>query len=220
MSRIKDNLDTLQQQLPPDVTLVAVTKYATLEQMIEAYEWGVRDFGENKIQDWERKLVDLPPEVAYGVRWHFLGHLQKNKAKHTVGGKIHLIHSVDSVALAQKLAILNEGAGTRQDVLLQVNISREPQKTGFLEEDLISAFPQIMDLSCLRLQGLMTIAPNTDNAAERHACFSRLHALRDMLSNQFSIPLPHLSMGMSDDFHHAIECGATIIRIGSHIFGA
>jgi len=205
----------LLKALPQDhaVRVVVVSKYATLDQMKEAYEAGIRDFGENKIQDVEAKSLVMP-----GIRWHMIGHLQKNKAKKAVELGVCLIHSIDSLALAQKVSDCSEALQRRQPVLLQVNITREPQKTGFLEEVLWRDFPQLMALHGLDVQGLMTVGPHTDDALQSIACFRYLHELRDKLKDQFACALPELSMGMSKDFFHAIESGATIIRIGSHLF--
>ncbi len=212
---LSEKYQALLQALPANhaVRVVAVTKYATMAQMMEAYEAGIRDFGENKIQDVEAKIHAFPE-----VRWHMIGHLQKNKAKKAVELGFDLIHSIDSLALAQKVSLYSEALERKQAVLLQVNITREPQKTGFPEEALWRDFPQLMALQGIDIQGLMTIGPYTDEVAQSIACFRHLHDLRDKLKDQFACALPELSMGMSKDFFHAIECGATIIRIGSHLF--
>lgn len=220
MSLIKANLTRLFDDYPAlgkTVQLVAVTKYASIDQMIEAYEWGIRDFGENKIQDFERKQALLPKTVVKSVRWHLLGHLQRNKVNKTVPNRFTMIHSVDSLALASKLSERNEASQIRQSVLLQVNLTREPQKTGFLEEDLLEVYPQLLTLHGITIEGLMTIGPHTQNPEESRSCFCHLHELREQLKDKFELPLPQLSMGMSEDFDHAIECGATIIRIGNRI---
>lgn len=219
---VKQNLNALMQEVPQDrtVRVVVVTKYATLEQMQDAFEWGIRDFGENKIQDYERKTAQLPPEFVSAVRWHFLGHLQSNKINKTLGNRFDLIHSIDSLELAQKLSNRNEQHRTQQPVLLQVNLTREPQKSGFPEEVLRDTFSHLIQLQGISIQGLMTIGPYTTDAQASKHCFCHLRDLRDQLVHQFGKPLPELSMGMSQDFAHAIECGATIIRIGNRIFGA
>ncbi len=220
MDDIRNRIETLRSQLPADgsVRLVAVSKYAGLPQIIDAYRAYIRDFGESRIQDVNRKLEALPPDMAANIRWHFIGHLQSNKARFTLGNRFWLIHSVDSVALADRLSRMNVEAGTRQAVLLQVNLTEEPQKSGFLEQALVQEYPRLLTLPGLEIRGLMTIGPHTHDAAASRACFNRLHALRNRLVHDFGHPLPELSMGMSEDFNHAIECGATIIRIGNLIF--
>lgn len=217
---VQENLAKIQQQLSAHkgVRLVAVTKYATLDQMREAFACGLRDFGENKIQDVERKQQALPSEMVEKVRWHFLGHLQRNKVKFTRHRRFHLIHSIDSWALAEKLSLLNQQDQVQQPVLLQVNITRDSQKSGFLEETLLAEFPRLITLPGLVIQGLMTIGPYPVEDALSRACFCRLRDLRRHLAETFDIPLPELSMGMSQDFHHAIECDATIVRIGDRLF--
>jgi PLP dependent protein len=219
---VSRNLDALAQELPAHrpVTLVVVSKYATADQMVEAFRWGVRDFGENRIQDVENKLKELPAEMRTEVRWHFLGHLQRNKAKKAVEMGFHLIHSLDSMALAQKLSVLSQEHSLQQPVLVQLNLTQEPQKTGFSEDALHQIYPQLIALPGLTIQGLMTIGPHPVNVNESKQIFCHLHDLRDRLVQAFGHPLPQLSMGMSQDFQHAIECGATIIRIGNRIFGS
>jgi PLP dependent protein len=222
MFTVKQNLDDLFRTLPHDrqIRVVVVTKYASLPQMIEAYNCGMRDFGENKIQDYERKMQELPEEIGQSIQWHFIGHLQQNKVTKTFGNRFTLIHSVDSLSLAEKISNGNISGNIRQAVLLQINMTREPQKSGFLGEALLKDFPQLIELPGIDVKGLMAIGPHTDDAAERKRHFTHLHDLRDGLVQRFGFPLPELSMGMSQDFEHAIECGATIIRIGNRIFGS
>ncbi len=218
---IQANVESLREELPADghVRLIAVSKYASVPQMIEAYEAGIRDFGENKIQDVDEKQKQIPPEIFQEIRWHFLGHLQKNKVKKTLFNRFWLIHSIDSLALAQQLSRLNLEAGQIQPVLLQLNLTREPQKTGFLEEDLLRDYPLLLSQKGLLIQGLMTIGPHTDDVPQIKGTFCALKDFRDKLVEAFGHPLPELSMGMSQDFHHGIECGATMVRLGTRIFG-
>ncbi len=226
MSTVTQRIQELQTILDQhrsggqNVRLVAVSKYATLDQICEAYEAGIRDFGENKVQDFEAKLSALPPTVAQNSRWHFLGHVQRNKIKKIRTHQIHLIHSMDSLTLALMLSEANEKYGSRQPVLLQVNLTQEPQKTGFSRESLLEEFPKLMNLSGIEIQGLMTMGPHTMDAAASIHVFTHLANIRDHLEQTYSIRLPELSMGMSQDFVHALKCGATIIRIGNRIFGA
>lgn len=195
-------------RLPTEVTLVAVTKGVGAAAIREAFAWGVRNFGENRVQEAEGKieqLCDLKPHLT----WHMVGHLQSNKAKVAVG-LFDVIHSVDSVRLAE---ILSRRAQGRLSILLQVNISGEATKSGFAPDKVTEAATEIKRLSNLEIKGLMTIAPLTNNPEEVRPVFRRLRELRHRLG------LEHLSMGMTDDFEVAIEEGATIVRIGRAIFG-
>lgn len=203
------------------VTLIAVTKYATIEQMKAAYEAGIRDFGENKVQDALVKQEAFPQEQFPGLKWHLIGSLQSNKAKKTVG-RFSLIHAVDALALAQTLSRQNEAAGTKQDILLQVNMSEDPNRHGWLPERLFKEAPELVSYPGIVLRGVMAMAPpevslSSDEAAIR-AYFSQVAHLRDELQEQLGIALPELSMGMSHDFPHALYSGATIIRIGNYLF--
>lgn len=218
---VSQNLDTLAKQLThhPDITLVAVSKYATLHQIQEAYDWGIRHFGENKIQDALAKKAALPKELVEQCTWHLLGHLQKNKVVKTIGNTFQLIHSVDSLALAQKISDLNEKQNARQAILLQVNVIQDPNKTGYTQEALLKEYEALLALPGVAIQGLMTIGPHTHDKRKSKDCFTKLNMLRDRLLHDFGHPLPHLSMGMSEDFSCAMECGATILRVGSLIFG-
>jgi len=190
------------------ITLVAVTKTFPASDVDAVIAAGATHVGENKIQE----ARDKKPSVQGSARWHLVGHLQSNKAKDAVR-IFDVIHSVDSVALAEKLARAAEAMGKRQEVLVQVNVGRETQKSGAEIEDVpalvkaISAFPSLV------LQGLMAIPPAGEAEAAR-PYFRELKRMRDDLG------LPELSMGMTDDFEVAIEEGATIIRVGRAIFGA
>jgi pyridoxal phosphate enzyme (YggS family) len=203
------------------VTLVAVSKYASIEQMREAYGAGVRHFGENKVQDALAKMTALPPEEFPELRWHFIGNLQSNKAKKTCG-QFSLIHAIDSIRLAQTVSDLNMSENHCQDILLQVNLSNDPTRHGFSPESLPAALPQILGMSGLRLRGLMGMAPqeaSLDNDQEAlQRVFCGLRDLKEQLAQQFAIDLPELSMGMSHDYIHALDCGATIIRLGNYLF--
>lgn len=219
---IERNLENIRAKLPGNrqVTLVVVSKYATNEQLLEAYRCGVRDFGENRIQDVERKCNELPDEVVHSIRWHFQGHLQRNKVKKTRHKRFHLIHSVDSTRLAQKLAEDNEANNTIQPVLLQLNLTGDPNKYGFSTIAFQEACDSLLALKGIDVQGLMTIGPYPPEPQACIQCFGQLRALRDEMEQRYNRTLPHLSMGMTQDFEHALECGATIIRIGSGVFGS
>ncbi len=215
---IRENLERITATLPQHaVTLVAVSKYATPDQMIEAYEAGIRHFGENKPQDALTKKQQLPPELVSDVTWHFIGHLQRNKVNKTIG-QFSLIHSVDTVTLAEALSLRNVNAGFVQPILLQINISNEKTKHGFSHEESLGALEAIRNLPGVHVRGLMTMAPATQDVDRVVQAFCGLRALRDQMSAQLAMALPELSMGMSQDYIHAIHCGATIIRLGSALF--
>jgi pyridoxal phosphate enzyme (YggS family) len=203
------------------VTLVAVTKYASVQQMQKAYQAGIRHFGENKVQDALAKMAFFPLENFPDLSWHLIGGLQSNKAKKTVG-RFALIHSVDSISLAEILSRHNATAGLKQDVLLQVNMSEDTTRQGLSPEALLTASQHIVSLPGIALRGLMVMAPpeasfNQDEFALK-ACFQKVLALKEELEVQQRIGLPELSMGMSHDFPQALACGATIIRIGNYLF--
>ncbi|HEY8132405.1 MAG TPA: YggS family pyridoxal phosphate-dependent enzyme [Thermoanaerobaculia bacterium] len=190
-----------------DVTLVAVSKTFLAARIDEAIAAGVRDIGENRVQE----ARDKKPQVGGAARWHLIGHLQSNKAKDAVR-LFDVIETVDSVDLAEKIARAAEAAGKAQDVLLQVNVGDESQKSGVAPADLESVSRQVRALKGLRLLGLMAIPPiGAPEETRRH--FRRLREIRDQIG------LEHLSMGMSVDFEIAIEEGSTMVRIGRAIFG-
>lgn len=191
-----------------DVQLVAVTKTFPAADVDAAIAAGATDVGENKVQE----ARDKQPGVASSARWHLIGHLQSNKAKDAVR-LFDVIQTIDSVALAEKVARAAEAAGKRQDVLLQVNVGGEEQKSGVAPAEAIALAKQVAALPSLHLTGLMTIPPAGEPEAMR-PFFRSLKSLRDELG------LAQLSMGMTDDFEVAIEEGSTIVRIGRAIFGS
>ncbi|MCJ7655401.1 MAG: YggS family pyridoxal phosphate-dependent enzyme [Dehalococcoidia bacterium] len=193
---------------PGEITLVVVTKEVGISEIRAAFDCGIRDFGENRVQEAEDKigqLSDLKPEVA----WHMVGHLQSNKAR-TAVELFDIIHSVDSVKLAE---ILSRRAEKTFPVLLQVNVSGEATKGGFAVSEVGVAVEEIRRLPNQKVMGLMTIAPLVADIEEARRVFRKLRELRD------SLGLEHLSMGMTDDFEVAVEEGATMLRIGRAIFG-
>ncbi|WP_370326264.1 YggS family pyridoxal phosphate-dependent enzyme [Euzebya sp.] len=196
---------------PSGITLVAVSKTVDDDAVRAARDEGLTDFGESRAQALAARVAADPP---LGVRWHFVGRLQRNKVD-LVLGPATLIHSVDRIPLAE--AIAEQAAATRavQRVLVQVNISDDPDKGGFAADETATAVAKIRELPGISVQGLMTI-PALDDDPDR--AFSRMRALRDDLRGRFPEVL-HLSMGMSADFESAIEHGATIIRVGTAIFG-
>ncbi|MBX9573557.1 MAG: YggS family pyridoxal phosphate-dependent enzyme [Candidatus Obscuribacterales bacterium] len=197
--------------------LIAVSKYVGVEKMVEAFEVGVTEFGESRIQDALQKQTDVPPHMAEHIHWHFIGHLQTNKVKKTVGN-FKLIHSVDSFRLAEEISKEAVRLGIVQAILLQAKIVRDENKSGFSPEDLKACFAQIMNLPGIKIEGLMTMSPLTDEKSVWRECFLGLKSLRDELEKSYSVSLPELSMGMSDDWIEALKCGATMVRIGRAIF--
>lgn len=208
MTAIAERLAQIRAAIPPSVTLVAVSKTQPADAIREAYAAGQRDFGENYAQEWRTKaeqLADLPDLV-----WHFIGGLQTNKAKY-LAGAVRWIHTVDRVELARELSKRCAQRGASVRVLLEVNVSREPQKAGCAPEDAARLADEVRTLPALELRGLMCIPP-AEGDPRPH--FAALRALRERLA------LPDLSMGMSGDWREAIEEGSTIVRIGTAIFGA
>jgi pyridoxal phosphate enzyme (YggS family) len=204
MTDLAARVDTIRQRIPAGVTLLAVTKTVPPEQVDAALNAGVTVFGENKLQEAKAKI----PLVSSRAHWHFIGHLQSNKARDAVE-LFELIHSVDSVKLAGELNKWADHAGKTQPILLEVNVAGEASKFGIKPEDLPAALAQIRELPRLEVHGLMTVPPVKDP----RPCFRRLRELRDAHG------LRELSMGMSHDFEIAIEEGATIVRLGTAIFG-
>lgn len=217
---IKENLSKIKEQIGNSrVKIIAVTKYANDDDIYEAYKLGINNFGESYIQDAIEKIsrINSIPSFKDEIKWHFIGRLQKNKAKHVIGN-FCLIHSVDSLELAE---LINRIAGERkiiQDILLQVNISGELSKAGFQKDDLKSVFGKVKELTNIKILGLMTIAPNSNDDDLKKDCFLKLKDLKDELNKNCFADLKELSMGMSNDYKIAIDCGATIIRIGKAIF--
>lgn len=205
MTDLAANIDCIRQRVPDHVTLVAVTKTVPPEHVDAALAAGITVFGENKIQEAKAKI----PLVSSRAHWHFIGHLQTNKARDAVE-LFELIHSVDSVKLAGELSKWADRAGKTQPILLEVNVAGEASKFGIKPEDLPAALAQVQQLPRLEVRGLMTVPPFVE---EVRPYFRRLRELRDATG------LRELSMGMSHDFEIAIEEGATMVRIGTGIFG-
>lgn len=202
---------------PKEVTLIAVSKTKPAELVQEAYDQGQRDFGENKVQEILEKEKVLPKDI----RWHMIGHLQRNKVRQVID-KVVLIHSVDSVRLAEQI---EEEAAKRDldvDILLEVNVAREESKFGFLPEEVMDAALTISRFPHVHIRGLMTIAPFVENSEENRNVFKKLFQFYvDMKSKNIdNVNMDVLSMGMSGDHEVAIEEGATMIRVGTSIFGS
>lgn len=199
------------------VTLIAVSKTKPLPLLMEAYDCGIRQFGENKVQE----IMDKAPQMPSDARFHMIGHLQRNKVKQVLKHAV-LIHSVDSIRLAEQIQAEAAKAGKIQDILLEVNVAREESKSGFMEEEVMDAVLAIHRFSHVKIRGLMTIAPFVENSEENRPVFKKLYQLSvDIKSKNIdNTTMDVLSMGMTGDYEVAIEEGATMIRVGTGIFGA
>lgn len=199
-----------------DITLIAVSKTKPVSMLQEVYDLGVRDFGENKVQE----LTDKVPELPDDLRWHMIGHLQRNKVKQVID-KAVLIHSVDSIRLAQTIEIEAAKKEIIVPILLEVNVAEEDSKFGLKVEEVLPAIEQIATMPHVKIQGLMTIAPFVENPEENRTVFKRLQKLSVDIAkkNIDNVSVNILSMGMTNDYQVAIEEGATMIRVGTGIFG-
>lgn len=203
---------------PEEVRLIAVTKKVDEKMILKALDIGLRDFGENRIQEAKDKLSNLKSQISdYKVIWHLIGHLQKNKAK-TAVEFFELIHSVDSIELAEIIDRNAEKFGKIQNILIQVKLSDEDAKHGISKHNIIGLLSRIANMENLHVLGLMTMPPYFDNPEMARPYFKELREVRDFaIKNGFT--LSELSMGMSNDFEVAIEEGATMVRVGTAIFG-
>lgn len=201
---------------PEDIALIAVTKGVEVDRIREAIAAGIKVFGESRVQEMRPKLKAL----GKGVSWHFIGHLQRNKVKY-ITGEVDLIHSVDSIDLSEEIGMRAQKRGITQNILLEVNISGEKGKFGALPYEVIETVRTISRLSHISLNGLMTIPPLSDNPEDSRPYFRRLREFRDEIKGLglCSADFRELSMGMSGDFEVGIEEGATLVRIGTAIFG-
>lgn len=222
---LKEHLYAVREQIaeaakkagrdPASVKLLAVSKTFPAEDILKVFHCGQIEFGENRVQELETKVPVLPEEIS----WHLIGHLQSNKADKAVA-LAEFIHSVDSVKLLQKIETAAEKRDKIQKILLEVNVSGEESKYGISGYDALRSVAEAaVKLEHVKLFGLMTMAPLGADSSVLHATFGGLRKFRDDLQKEFGIQLPELSMGMSGDFAAAIEEGATIVRIGTAIFG-
>jgi len=212
---IAENLDKIRNSIPEGVKLVAVSKTKPVEDIKEAYNCGIRDFGENKVQE----LLTKYDEFGEDVRWHLIGHLQVNKVKYIVG-KVFLIHSLDSVKLLKELEKRYSKQNLYADALIEINIGREESKSGILLEDLDELISECEKCSNVRIKGLMTVIPIGDEESNKKY-FSQMKSLFEKLKsmNLKNVEMKYLSMGMTGDYKTAILEGANIVRIGQGIFG-
>jgi pyridoxal phosphate enzyme (YggS family) len=202
------------QRDPASITLMAVTKTHPPESVQAAADLGIVYFGENKVQEAKAKIPHCPGKL----RWHFIGHLQSNKARDAVD-LFEMIQSVDSLSLAQELSKRCEQAGKRLPVLLEVNLAGEASKFGYGPERLLAELSEVNALPRLEIHGLMTVPPWKPVAEQVRPFFRAARELKQRCEDRLGAPLPQLSMGMSGDFEVAIEEGATIVRIGTALFG-
>lgn len=199
-----------------EVTLIAVSKTKPVETLQEAYDFGTRIFGENKVQELTDKYEALPKDIS----WHMIGHLQRNKVKYIID-KAELIHSVDSLRLAQTIEKEAAKKGLTADILIEVNVAREESKFGVFPEEVSDLVSQISQFPHIKIRGLMTIAPYVENPEENRVYFQRLRKLAVDIEREKSdnVNMSILSMGMTNDYEVAIEEGATMVRVGTGLFG-
>lgn len=224
MSMLSENLEAIRSKIaaaaekagrkPGEVRLVAVSKTHPPEAIREVFESGQRAFGESRVQEALPKLETLPPEIE----WHFIGHLQTNKIRKVIG-RFALFHGVDNQNLALQMNRIAGELGVTANVLLEVNVSGEESKFGFDPSALPAALEALLPLPFLRVEGLMTMAPFSDDPEKARPFFAKLRELRDRLAVETGNSLSELSMGMSGDFEQGIAEGASIVRVGSAIFG-
>lgn len=223
---LKENLNNVEQNIRKacetagrdrsEVTLIAVSKTKPVQMLQEAYDEGIRQFGENKVQEICDKYDQLPSDI----KWHMIGHLQRNKVKQIID-KAALIHSVDSFRLAEEINIQAKKKDIIVPILIEVNIAEEESKFGIHEEDAIELVRQISELDNITIKGLMTIAPYVVDAEENRLYFRRIKQLSVDIDakNYDNVTMNILSMGMTGDYMVAIEEGATMVRVGTGIFG-
>ncbi len=227
MDYLKENLNEINKRIDEavkragrsreDVTLIAVSKTVEADIMNASIEVGVTDLGENRVQEIQRKYDD----VKKGVKWHLIGHLQRNKVKYIID-KVDLIHSVDSFRLAKEISDRAEKANRIMDILIQVDIAKEDSKFGVDENKVEELIKEILTLSNIKVKGLMFIAPFVYDPEEVRIYFKGMKDLFDRIKKNIKddkLDMEHLSMGMTNDFEVAIEEGATLLRVGTGIYG-
>lgn len=217
-SSIAQRIRTVQDSLPESVKLIAVSKKVSVAAIRQAYDAGVRDFGESRIQEATSKIDAL--QDLSGITWHFIGHLQSNKAKQALS-YFQWIHSVDSLKLAQRLNLLAQELGVSPLICLQVKILPDPDKSGWTIQQLLDDLVELDRYKNLQIQGLMTIPPLGLDSSEIMNVFNQTRQLMAEIGdrNLSNIKINQLSMGMSGDYQLAIECGTTMIRLGTILFG-
>ncbi|MCQ2542636.1 MAG: YggS family pyridoxal phosphate-dependent enzyme [Lachnospiraceae bacterium] len=227
MSYLKNNLEEVNNIIkehavkvsrnPEDITLVAVSKTKPVEMLKEVYDLGVRDFGENYVQELVDKINQLPSDI----RWHMIGHLQTNKIKYIID-KVYMIHSVDTLHLAQAISKEAVKRNLTVKILLEVNVADEESKFGLTKENFLENYKEMMNLPGIDILGLMTSAPYIENMEDNRQYFVQLRSLMIDLIDKglYNKDNYYLSMGMTGDYPVAVEEGATLVRVGTGIFGA
>lgn len=212
---IEENIVEIRTILPEEVRLVAVTKTRTVDEIKTVYNMGITDFGENKVQE----LLEKYESFGNDVRWHLIGHLQRNKVKYIVG-KVFLIHSLDSIKLLEEIERQYLKADKFADVLIEVNIGRESSKTGILVENLEELIDAVEKCSHVRVKGIMVIIPQGDSVSAKTYFREAREIWEDLKSkNLKNVSMEYLSMGMTHDYKIAIQEGSNMVRIGEGIFG-
>jgi pyridoxal phosphate enzyme (YggS family) len=224
VSSIAENLERVRDQMAAaaqragrsldDIELVAVSKTHDASRVREAIEAGQKLFGESRVQEARAKIPELPSNL----RWHFIGHLQKNKIRHALP-LFELFHGIDSLDLTRDVDRIAEAAGAQPRILLEVNVAGEGSKFGFKPDQLRHQMESLLELRRLTIEGLMAIPPLAPEPEDSRQFFVQLRELRDQLQQEFDITLPQLSIGMTNDYAVAIEEGATLVRVGTAIFG-
>ena len=218
MNTVRNNLLLIQEEIAPYTpNIIAVTKYFDESKIIEAYEAGLKDFGEAKVLEAIEKIQKLPQEIRENSKFHLIGHLQTNKVRKAVGN-FDYIHSIDSLKLSNIVSEQALEKGIRQKVLLQVNNASEEQKFGFSKGELLKNFQEILKLKGIEVVGLMNMAPFGLNEQSINELFKDIVDLRDELERKFDCELKEISMGMSGDYKEAVVAGATMLRIGRKLF--
>ena len=216
MSRVAENIAKIKSSLPDNVTLVAVSKFHPAEAILEAYEAGHRIFGESRVQELLTKHSTLPQDIE----WQMIGHLQTNKVR-AIAPFISLIQSVDSARLIECINREAERIGRTIDILLEIHVAQEATKSGWEYAELLDFLRSgaLANMKNIRVRGIMGMATNTDDEAIIRADFEKLALYKKELAPMFDASFDMLSMGMSDDYALAVECGSTMVRVGSSIFG-
>ena len=219
LMQVRKNIEAACQKAgrnPEEVTLIAVSKTKPVPMLEEACQAGSRDFGENKVQE----IMDKYPVLPDDIRWHMIGHLQRNKVKYIVD-KVSLVHSVDSLRLAEEISRQAEKKQTELDILVEVNIAQEESKFGTSRAEAAQLVEEIAKLPCIHVKGLMTIAPFVEHPEENRKYFRQIKELSVDIEkkNIDNVSMSVLSMGMTNDYMVAVEEGATMVRVGTGIFG-
>ncbi|MDD3222234.1 MAG: YggS family pyridoxal phosphate-dependent enzyme [Clostridia bacterium] len=224
---IKENVDDVESRVQAacsragrkreEVTLIAVSKTKPVSAIYEVMETGIKDYGENKVQE----LCDKIDIIKEPLNWHMIGHLQRNKVKYIVD-KVKLIHSVDSLRLAEQISVEAQKKSVETDILIEVNVAEETSKFGLSTDEVVQLVRDIAKLPAVHIKGLMTVAPFTDNPEDNRPYFKNLKQLAVDIAgkNIDNVTMNELSMGMTGDYEVAIEEGATMVRVGTGIFGA